>query len=57
MQKYDYIQHLKVIVNQLHSNDIVKFFNEAMIPQNNGLYSNFEFGKLIPILFFQKETI
>lgn len=54
MQKFDYVKSLKEIVNQLHSEEIVKFYNTAMELTPKGQYKNADFRRLLPILFQSK---
>lgn len=54
MQKFDYVKSLKEIVNQLHSEEIVKFYNSAMELTPKGQYKNANFRRLLPILFQSK---
>ena len=53
MQKYDFVQHLKVIVEELKSKEIVALFEEGF-KEEAGSPKITEFGKILPVLFSSK---
>jgi len=52
MQKLDFVQHLKVVVDKLESERIVELFSEGFNPANSGMEYNFT--NITPLLFSSK---
>lgn len=54
MQKLDFVQHLRVVVDKLDSEQIIGHFEESMVPGKEGSIKSYNFTKVTPLLFSSK---
>ncbi len=54
MQKLDFVEHLKVVVDKLDSERIVDHFESGINIRNNGDITAYDFTKITPLLFLSK---